>query len=282
MAPVGFGEVAERLRRSTVAVQNGRHGTGSGIIVGPDGQIVTNNHVIASSRVTVHLWDGRSFPAAVASRDPRRDLALLRIAALGLPVVRLADSDALRVGQLAIAIGNPLGFIGALTTGVVHAVGPLRGLGPMNWIQAAVRLAPGNSGGPLADAEGQVIGVNTMMASGLALAVPSNVVSRFLVSGAERPGLGVAVRPVGFSRAGRAQFGVLVLDVTSGAAADGILMIGDILIGAEGRPFESFDDLALVVDAPGDRVVHLQFLRGDREHVRTASIRLGTAQTTAA
>jgi len=93
-------------------------------------------------------------------------------------------------------VGNPLGFIGALTTGVVHALGPLRGVGRQAWVQAAVRLAPGNSGGPLANARGQVIGVNTMIAGGgLALAVPSNAVAEFLRRGATRPALGITVRP---------------------------------------------------------------------------------------
>src|SRR5581483_6524418 len=112
--------------------------------------------------------------------DRRRDLALLRIPASGLPEAALGDSTRLRPGELVIAIGNPLGFIGALTAGVVHAVGPLPGLGPRKWIQAGVRLAPGNSGGPLADASGTVVGVNTMVAGRLGLAVPSNEVTRLL------------------------------------------------------------------------------------------------------
>src|SRR5258706_12605695 len=105
----------------------------------------------------------------------RRDLASLKIGATGLPAATPGDSSALRVGELVIAVGNPMGFIGALTTGVVHAL-PNR----KRWVAADVRLAPGNSGGPLADAQGCVIGINTMIAGGLALAVPSNVVAEFL------------------------------------------------------------------------------------------------------
>src|SRR5258705_13171475 len=104
--------------------------------------------------------------------DSRRDLAALCIAASGLPAVSVADSSQIRPGELVIAIGNPLGFVGALSTGVIQAVGPLRGIGSQQWVQAGVRLAPGNSGGPLADARGRVIGVNTTVAGGLALAIP--------------------------------------------------------------------------------------------------------------
>ena len=125
--------------------------------------MVTNAHVIRGSRVSVQLWDGREFEAAVGSRDPRRDLAQIRIDAANLPAASAADSSEVRPGELAIAIGNPLGFVGALATGVIHAVGPLRGVGRQQWVQADVRLAPGNSGGPLADAHGRVIGINTMV-----------------------------------------------------------------------------------------------------------------------
>src|ERR1700682_3283279 len=118
--------------------------------------------------------DGREFDATVKSRDPRVDLAELRIDAANLPAASAADSSQVRPGEIAIAIGNPLGFVGALTTGVIHGVGPLRRLGSQSWIQADIRLAPGNSGGPLADARGRVIGINTMVAGTLALAIPSN------------------------------------------------------------------------------------------------------------
>src|SRR5437879_2491601 len=172
MFPPGFGEVAERLRRCTVHVSSGGRGHGSGIIVKSDGTIVTNAHVARLGKSTVTLWDGRSFPAEIASPDLRRDLAILRLPACDLPAAPLGDSNQLRVGELVIAIGNPLGFMGALTAGIVHAVGPVPGLGPRKWIQAGVRLAPGNSGGPLADASGNVIGVNTMVARRLRVAAP--------------------------------------------------------------------------------------------------------------
>jgi serine protease Do len=145
-----FGEVAELLRRSTVQITVGRgsRGSGSGVIWNPEGLIVTNAHVAQGDRAHVELWDGRGFEAEVTARDACRDLAALRIHAQQLPAASPGDSTALRAGELVVAVGNPLGFIGALTTGVVHAVGPVRGLGRQTWVQAAVRLAPGNSGGP--------------------------------------------------------------------------------------------------------------------------------------
>jgi serine protease Do len=193
MAIAGFGEIAEKLRRSTVVIHAGARGSGSGVIWSSDGTIITNSHVARGAPLRGQLWDGREFDATVASRDTQRDLAVLRAEATDLPSVIVADSSEVRPGELAIAIGNPLGFVGALTTGVIHAVGPIRGLGAQPWVQANVRLAPGNSGGPLADARGRVIGINTMVAGGLALAIPSNVVRDFLSAGPLDCWLGVTV-----------------------------------------------------------------------------------------
>lgn len=275
-----YGEVAETLRRSTVQVKvRGRRqeaGSGSGVIWSPDGLIVTNAHVIQGPRVSVELWDGSSLPATVTSRDPRRDLATLRVEAAGLPAAIAGDSGALRPGELVMAIGNPLGFIGALTTGVVHALGPLPQAGRQSWVQAAVRLAPGNSGGPLADAAGRVIGINTMIVNtrqgGLALAVPSNTVRRFLREGPSTR-LGVTLRPVEVPQ-GPA---LLVLEVEPGSAAErASLLIGDVLLGANGRRFRSYEDLADVLDAGG--LLRLEFLRGDRRSAREVTVQLAGGQ----
>ena len=111
----GFGEIAEKLRRSTVVIQSGGRGSGSGVIWSSDGRIITNAHVARGMHVKIQLWDGREFDAVIESRDARRDLALLRIGAMNLPSVSVADSSQVRPGELAIAIGNPLGFVGALT-----------------------------------------------------------------------------------------------------------------------------------------------------------------------
>ena len=276
----GFGEIAERLRRSTVQVLNGgrdRSG-GSGVIWSADGVIVTNAHVARHPQATVELWDGRRFPGAVTARDPARDLAALRISAAGLPAAAFGDSAALCPGELVIAIGNPLGFAGALSTGVVHSVGPIDG-GGHSWVRADVRLAPGNSGGPLANAEGRVIGINTAIVNGLGLAVPANAVGAFLRRGS-RPVLGVSLRPVSLGRRGPP--GLLVLEVEPNSAAErASLWVGDILTGAGGRPFRSVDDLAAALDS-GSGVVELDFLRGDRSRTRRAAVRLGVSGAEAA
>jgi serine protease Do len=268
----GFGEVAERLRRSTVQVQTGQGGpawgAGSGVIWDADGLIITNAHVAREKTARVELWDGRSFPATVVTRDPRRDLASLRIEAGGLPAATAGDSGALRVGELVVAVGNPLGFIGALTTGVVHAL-------TARWVHADVRLAPGNSGGPLADARARVIGINTMIAGGLALAVPSNSITRFLRRGAQGIGLGVVVRPV--------PQGILVLEVVPGSPAErSSLLIGDLLVGVNGRSLRSLDELGEAIQGAQGGVLKLQFLRGDRAVHREAAVHLEAQRAEAA
>jgi serine protease Do len=280
MAIPGFGEIAEQLRRSTVLVHAGGRGAGSGVIWSSDGVVVTNAHVVHGSRVSVQLWDGREFEAATVSRDPRRDLAQLRIDATNLPAASAADSSELRPGELAIAIGNPLGFVGALATGVIHAMGPLRGLGRQDWVQADVRLAPGNSGGPLANAHGRVVGINTMVAGGLALAIPSNAVRDFLSAGPANSWLGVTVHPALIPRSGNAAktFGLVILEVEPGSPADlASLLPGDILLGTEEKSFASIEDLARALRGRVPRVLRLEFLRGDYSKIRRVAVQLGTS-----
>ncbi len=272
----GFGEVSENLRRSTVCVKAGRHGQGSGVIVDPAGLIVTNTHVVASAgHIEVSFWDGQRVRADLSKHDASRDISILRVPLCGLPAVTLANSDEVRAGDAVVAVGNPMGFQGALTTGVVHAVGRVPGLGPMNWIQADVQLAPGNSGGPLADAQGQVIGINTMIVEGLGLAVPSNAVARRLRSEYDRASLGVVVRPVQVSLEARMRLGMMVLQVIKNGAADlASLMPGDLLIAADGHAFNSIEDLERMLDGAGERIARVEFLRGARERSRTAFVRL--------
>lgn len=260
----GLGEIAERLRRSTVQVFSDRskrmRGGGSGIVWKPDGLILTNAHVAHQREVQIELWDGRRFEARVTKRDPRRDLAVLQptTADSDFEAATPGDSAALRPGELVIAIGSPLGFAGALSTGVVHSIGALSGMGNQTWIRADVQLAPGNSGGPLADARGHVVGINTAIVNGLGVAVPSNTVADFLTRGA-RPSLGVSLSP--------APYGLLILDVEpDGAAAAASLRAGDILLG-------SFDSLSEALDS-GQEVLRLQFFRGDRVKIREAFVRL--------
>jgi serine protease Do len=278
VAIAGFGEIAEQLRRSTVAVHAGAHGGGSGVIWSSDGTVVTNAHVARSSHLGVELWDGRQYDATVTKRDSRRDLAAVRIRATDLPASKVADSSNIRPGELAIAIGNPLGFVGALSTGVIHAIGPVRGLGIQSWVQADVRLAPGNSGGPLANARGEVIGINTMVARRLALAIPSNVVTTFISAAASDGWLGVTVYPVQIPRTQRKEhtFGLVLLEVEPGSpAASSSLLPGDILLGTEGNSFRSADDLYAALLGNSPRLLRLEFLRGDYTRVRRVTVQLG-------
>ena len=244
---------AERVRLSTVEVDGGRGG-GSGVIWSPDGRVVTNAHVARRGSGRIRLSDGRSVRAAVTARDPQLDLALLQADARDLPAADIGDSNALRVGELVLAVGSPYGQAGAVTLGIVHA-GNSRA-----WVEADLRLAPGNSGGPLANAEGRVVGINTMVARGLALAIPSNVVEAFVRRGG-RPArrLGVTVEPVNTP-----ELGLLIVEVEPGSVADvSGLQVGDVLTGCEGRPFQAPFDLAHVLAAGGSEL-RLDLLRGGR------------------
>jgi serine protease Do len=262
-----FGEIAERLRRSTVQVfAHGHQGGGSGVIWNSDGRVLTNAHVARAEQADVVLWDGRRLPARLVSRDARRDLAELKVAESGLPAATAGDSDALRPGELAIAIGSPLGFAGALSTGVIHSVGPIAGMGPERWIGASVRLAPGNSGGPLADARGRVVGINTAIVNGLGVAVPSNAAADFLRRGA-RPSLGVTLQPV--------SHGMQIVAVDpSGAAAAASLRPGDILVGTQERLLEMLD--------AGNDTLRLPFFRGDVSRLREVFVRVAPRRAEAA
>src|SRR5579871_3064239 len=255
-----FGEITEGLRRLTVQVRTRGDGSGSGIVWSADGLVLTNAHVLREKQVEVEFWDGRRFPATVAKKDRRVDLASLKVETRGLASAVAGDSDALRPGELVIAVGNPFGFIGAMSKGVVHSMGPLAGFGGQRWVVSDVRLAPGNSGGPLANAQGQVIGVNTMIAGGLALAIPSRTVSRFLLKPAsDRPRLGVTLRPVPF----RLGVGLLVLEVFPDSAAQrASLLPGDLLTGAAGRRLGSAEDLEDALDSSGGRQIEIEFQRG--------------------
>lgn len=175
------------LRASVVQIIEGRRGSGgAGIAWGRPDLFVTSAHVVSRERVTVVTPEGRAVTGAVIRRDTARDLAVVHAAGAGdeLPVARAGVPQIMRPGSLVVAVGHPFGHVDAVSVGVFQAVGPLpRGLGlngkgSLPWVQADVRLAPGNSGGPLADAEGRVIGVAAMVVSGLALAVPVTDVER--------------------------------------------------------------------------------------------------------
>lgn len=164
-----YAALMERLRRSTVQVLSGR-GSGSGVVWDRGGLVVTNAHVATDRQAEVVDASGQRRSARIIRRDRERDLALLVVAAHDLEPVAIGDSDRLRAGEAVVAVGMP----GAVA-GIIHAVGP-----GSKWVQADLHLAPGYSGGILADAVGRVIGINTMIFRGVGLAVPSNEVSRFV------------------------------------------------------------------------------------------------------
>ena len=189
---------AERLRSSVAQIINeaGPHGSdGVGAAIAwrdgsrprRTGLFVTSAHVIRSPRMTVVTPDGRRVPGELVWLERRRDIAVVRAPGAGMPQVEVADPSALRPGSLVMAIGHPFGLVDAVSTGVLQSVGELpAGFDfegrTFNWVQADVRLGPGNSGGPLADADGRVIGVAAMIVAGMALAVPAPEVEALLAS----------------------------------------------------------------------------------------------------
>jgi serine protease Do len=166
------------LRGVTVELTDAGPAIGSGVVWAPE-LVVTNAHVAPRPDMTVRRVDGVRAVGRVVARDRQADLALLHVPGLGLSAATIGSADELRVGSLLVAVGHPFGVRGALTTGIVHAMGSRR-RGPCAWIQGDLRLAPGNSGGPLADARGRVVGINAMVVGGLALAIPVSEVTRFV------------------------------------------------------------------------------------------------------
>lgn len=282
--------LAATARPSVAQVQAGQRGMGTAIIwetSAPDASgeveatIITNAHVALagrSERLLLKLHDGREIEARVVALDGERDLAALRARARDLTAATIGDSSALRPGELVMAIGNPLGVEGAVTVGVVAAHAPAdpdidlepaesspwfgrRRFARMPLVQADIRLYPGNSGGPLLDAGGRVIGVNAMVGGGLGFAVPSNAVARFLDEvgrGGQRVWLGVEVQTVPLSAAQRQRFGLEreTLTLVSGLESDGPaekagILIGDALLAVDGRAVGSAEGLVRLLNRPG-------------------------------
>jgi S1-C subfamily serine protease len=238
-------------------------GSGSGFIITPDGYIVTNSHVVeGADSVEVSLADGTTCLAEVAGQDPATDIALLRVTGSGLPMAHLGDSDKLRVGQLAIAVGNPLGFQSTVTAGVISALGrSLRSYAGRlieNVIQTDAALNPGNSGGPLVDSRAAVIGINTAIiqfAQGICFAIPVNtmrwVVTQLIKEGKVVRGfMGISgqtvplpVRVVRYFQLDH-NSGVQVVDVVPASPAHRAgLKEGDVIIALGGEPVTSIDDI---------------------------------------
>jgi S1-C subfamily serine protease len=256
-------------------------GHGSGFVFTPDGFLLTNSHVVeGASEIRAEIPDGRSVAATVVGDDPDTDVAVLRVDAGSLPWAQLGESGALRVGQLVIAIGNPLGFQSTVTAGVVSALGrsfrSITGRLIDDVIQTDAALNPGNSGGPLVDSRGEVVGVNTAVilpAQGLCFAVGIDTVkvvaAKLIRDGhVQRGYLGIGGQNMALeASAARALDmpggGVLVLNVeTAGPAASAGVRPGDVIVSLDGRPIAGIDDLHRVLsDDRIGRALELTVLR---------------------
>jgi len=259
-----------------------RGGAGSGVVVTPDGYVLTNEHVVQNAQdARVAFVDGRSVPAVVVGRDPATDLAVLRAQAGALPYARLSTAQPLRVGQLVVAVGNPFGFESTVSAGVVSALG--RSLRSRHGrliegvVQHTAALNPGNSGGPLVDSRGRVIGVNTAiiaMAQGIGFAVPAGtaqwVLTEILTQGrVRRAYLGVSVRDRAL---GTRLVRALDLPVTraveivtrdaQGPAAQAELHSGDLIVAVNDSPVNGIDALHLQLSrCPVGKPITLQVIR---------------------
>jgi S1-C subfamily serine protease len=261
---VAYIEVKRRARlRGRAGGDEEVHGSGSGFVFTPDGFLLTNSHVVhGASGIDVTLTDGRSFAADLVGDDPDSDLAVLRIGASGLSAASLGDSRSLRVGQVVVAIGNPYGFQYTVTAGVVSALGrSLRarsGRLVHDVIQTDAALNPGNSGGPLVNTRGEVVGVNTAiiaMAQGICFATASStaswVVAELLRHGkVRRASIGVAGQNVPLPRRVvrfhdlSVESGVMVASTEPDSpAAQAGVRAGDIIVGFDGQPVAAIDDL---------------------------------------
>jgi serine protease Do len=287
--------VAERLSPSVAnlrvsrRVRGGRilDGGGSGVVITPDGFTLTSAHVVARTegQGRASFVDGRELEFQVVGSDPLSDLAVLRVDARDLVPAELGDAERLRVGQLVVAIGNPHGFTGSVTAGVVSALGrslPTRSGANVrvvdNVIQTDAALNPGNSGGALADGRGRVVGINTAVAGvGLGLAVPINAATRRIVGALMAEGrfrrayLGIAggprPLPPRLARELGRKSGVEIAQVVEGGPADlAGMRAEDLIVELEGTPIEGMDDLQrVVVGEVIGRAVRAKVVRGGRE-----------------
>jgi S1-C subfamily serine protease len=277
-----FETVGPAVAHIAVYGRSGRSGTGSGVIFAPDGYALTNSHVVVgAARLEATLTDGRKFDATLVGDDPATDLAVLRLSETGLPHAEFGRSATLRVGQIAIAIGNPLGYQATVTAGIVSALGrSLRSSSGRlidSVIQTDAPLNPGNSGGPLVDGGGRVVGINTAIiggAQGICFAIgidtAIDVVTHLMREGrVRRSKLGVLGQTVPIDRRLAARLkrntpsAVLISDVQNdGPGHSGGLIKGDILLALNGEHVSSVDDLHRFLTAErANRPVSAEVLR---------------------
>ncbi len=258
-------------------------GAGSGVMIAPDGYILTNDHVVHNAKqLSVTLTNGTTLTATLIGVDPATDLAVIRADGSGLPYATLGDSSLLRVGQLIIAIGNPFGFQSTVSTGVVSALGRAlrsqQGRLIEDIIQHTAPLNPGNSGGPLVDSRGRIVGINTaiiMMAQGIGFSIPSNtakwVVSQLLTHGRVRRGyLGISAQQRPLSRRLvrfhnlKSDFAVQVVSVVAdGPAAKSGIREGDLIVAINDQEVTSVDHIHhFLGEWPAGKSVKLIVIRG--------------------
>jgi serine protease Do len=266
-------------------------GLGSGFITSPDGHIVTNNHVVEDAvEVQVKLADGRELAAKVVGRDPKTDLALLRVEATNLPHIPFGDSADLQVGEPLMAIGNPFGLELTVTTGIVSATGRVIGAGPYDdFIQTDASINPGNSGGPLVNGRGQVVGINTAIFSrsggsdGIGFAIPVNLAKTVVTQLAEhgrvtRASLGVTIQPVTEPLAKGMGLtdtkGALISSVVEGSPAmKAGVKAGDVIVEYDGKPVARAEELPrLVASTDIGRAVAIKVMRDGKPVALSATV----------
>lgn len=261
-------QVAARLRQSLVGVRGQWNGSGSGVIWRPDGIILTNDHVARRDKARVSLADGRTLDARVIGRDKTLDLAALKVDEQDLPSAPPGDSRRMAVGQLVLAVGNPLGVEGAVTLGIISAIGRTM-RGGRELVEADIDVYPGNSGGPLADAHGRVLGLTSMILTpGVALAVPTHVaqvaLAGWLGESSRKPSLGVrgwaVPLPAAWAERVGQPSGVMLGEVLPASLAEESgLLVGDIIVGLAGEPVMDGEDLQrrlyATAETPSVRVV---------------------------
>ena len=256
---------------------------GSGFIVEKDGYIITNNHVVdGASEIKVKLADGRESTARVIGRDPKTDLALIKISTFlkDLPTLTLGDSDAIQVGDWVLAVGNPFGLEHTVTQGIISASGRVIGSGPYdNFLQTDAPINPGNSGGPLINMKGEVVGINSAIVAagqGIGFAIPSNTAKRIVAQLREtgkvvRGWIGVSIQTVtpGIATALglKEARGVLVSDTMPGGPAEqGGLQKGDVIISFDGKKVNEPKDLSwIVAETPVGKEVDVKVIRDGKE-----------------